>query len=250
MYCHYCGSRIMGPFCKSCVSKKDNSMPDNGGNVGVSKSRAGEEFIQQSPAGGPNEAFRAGIQSPTELNFSSDQANSWENEIRYEKLIAIPHIRETISGYASTAKRKMTTEEFLSYYDKAFKPLTGLSMSEIGTKSQQFYSSLGVKTGKTQKERFKLPAGRVIVRVLCSLARNGQTIREAKQTDDGCLITALLNSDLLSNEGSLEIRVQAMGPDNGTFIEAATLIPGQMVDWGKSKRLLNRLMRDIEELPV
>ncbi len=250
MYCHYCGSRITGPYCKTCVSKKDEGKPETGKSAAGIKNTIREDFAYLSPAGSPNEAFRSGIQHSADLNFSSNQANSWENEIRYEKLMAIPHIRETISGYASTAKRKMTGEEFLGLYDKAFKPLTGLSMSKIGNRSQQLYLSLGVKTGKTQKERFKHAAGRVIVRVLCSLAQNAQEIQKAEQAKGGCLIRASVSSDLLSNEGSLEIKVQDLGQGMGTFVEAATLIPGQLLDWGKSKRLLNKLMKDIQELPV
>jgi hypothetical protein len=36
----------------------------------------------------------------------------------------------------------------------------------------------------------------------------------------------------------------------GTSVEAATVIKGQVFDWGKSKRLLNSLFEDISSLPV
>lgn len=250
MYCHYCGSRITGPYCKICVSKKENSGPGNGKSAEFIKNNERGNLAHQPPAGTKAEIFRSGIQNPSDLKFPSNQADSWENEVRYEKLMAIPRIRETIFGYASTSKSNITGEELLGNYDKANKPFEGSSVSKVGNKVQQIYSSIGVNTGKTLKERVKLPAGLVILRVLCSLAKNGQLIRKVEQAEDGCLINAFIPSDLLNQEGLLDIKVQNLGMDKGTFIEAATHIPGQLYDWGQSKRLLNRLMRDVQELPV
>lgn len=254
MYCHYCGSKMMGPYCTRCVSNTKHRKEKTGEKGESSPAshkkkdaddREEDEFFELNQ----EKMFPANKQ---DAEYSTDfrKRNSWEQEINYEKLMTMPHVRQAISRYAGGAKQKMTAEEFLERYDKAFKPLLGLSMNKIGSRSRQFYTSLGIKTGKTVKERFQISAGKVIVHTLCSLARNGQDIDQVEQAADGCMIRALIPSDLYSSKGVLAITIQTLGPDKGTFVEAATSIPGQMYDWGKSKRLLNQLLTDIRDLSI
>ena len=65
----------------------------------------------------------------------------------------------------------------------------------------------------------------------------------AHQFDDGCEVTAKLPSDAFALEGSLIVAFRRI--TSGTHIEAATKIPGQWFDWGKSTRCLARLLQEI-----
>ncbi|MCZ7625332.1 MAG: hypothetical protein C3F12_07495 [Candidatus Methylomirabilota bacterium] len=111
-----------------------------------------------------------------------------------------------------------------------------------------FYAALGIKTGKTRKELVGGPSGKVLVATICSLARHGQPLNKVQQGQDGCLLKADLPSDIWSFAGDLVITIERQG--RGTSVEAATVIKGQLYDWGKSNRILSELLDDIKGLPV
>lgn len=142
----------------------------------------------------------------------------------------------------------MSGEDFLALCDKVFKPIPGVTLSKIGAIAQPVFADLGVKTGKTRTERFLIPPGKVIVATLCSLARHGQSLHHVEQGQDGCFLRAGLPSDLFSFAGDLLVTIQRQ--DQGTTVEAATAIKGQLYDWGKSKRILNALFEEIGQNPA
>jgi hypothetical protein len=86
----------------------------------------------------------------------------------------------------------------------------------------------------------------MIVAVLCSLAQNGQQLQRVAQIECGCTIKASLPSDMWSLAGELHVAIRAV--QNGTEIVAATTIKGQLYDWGKGRRALDRLFNDIPSL--
>ncbi len=57
------------------------------------------------------------------------------------------------------------------------------------------------------------------------------------------MFEAKLPSDLWALEGQVVVTVERAGP--GTRVEAATKIPGQLYDWGKSTRCLAKLFADL-----
>ncbi len=75
------------------------------------------------------------------------------------------------------------------------------------------------------------------------MARYGQALRDVAQQPDGCTIEAELPSDLLSMAGTLTIAIHRQAP--GTAVAATTRIDGQLLDWGKSRRALDRLLGDL-----
>lgn len=172
----------------------------------------------------------------------------WADEIRYEVLLQRPDVRELIARYASQSKRHMSADDFLELCDKAFVPLTGVSLAKIAEIVQPVYAALGIKTGKMRKEIFAKPAGKVLVATICSLARHGQTLDRVEQGQDGCLLKAILPSDIWSFKGDLVITIERQ--KQGTSVEAVAVIKGQLFDWGKSKRILRELFDDIKGLPV
>lgn len=172
----------------------------------------------------------------------------WADEIRYEVLLRRPEIRDLIARHASQSQKRMSADDFLELCDKAFVPLTSVSLSKIGAIVQPIYATLGIKTGKTRKEFFTAPAGKVLVAAICSLARHGQPLNKAEQGQDGCLLKVGLPSDMWSFSGDFLITIQRQ--EQGSSVEAATVIKGQLYDWGKSKRILTELFDDIKGLPV
>lgn len=178
------------------------------------------------------------------LNTSNN--NDWSEETRYEVLVKIPEIREKISRHAGMANKNFSSEEFLGFIDKIV-PL-GFSIEKLGSVVQPIYSQLGIKTGKEQTEIIATPPGKVIVSTICSLARHGQVLQRVKQFDDGCLIEALLPSDMWSFEGNVLVSVRS--EEIGSRVEVATMIKGQLFDWGKSKRCLETIFADIKAIPA
>ena len=173
-------------------------------------------------------------------------AHDWSREVQYEKLIRIPEVRDLISRHATIAKKHLSGEEFLAFFDKVI-PL-GISLEKLGAVVQPISAQLGIKTGKEHSETLSSPPGTVIVSALCSLARHGQVLQQVRQFEDGCLIEATLPSDMWSWEGTLYVSVRKA--DSGTRVDAAISVKGQLFDWGKSKRCLNALFTDLKTIPA
>jgi hypothetical protein len=173
----------------------------------------------------------------------------WSNEIRYEILLRLPEVRDLIARHASQKQTQLSAEQFLELCDKAIAPLYGgVSMKKIAAIVQPIYASFGIQTSKTRKEVFALPSGKTLVAAVCSLARHGQPVNRVEQGADGCVLEAGLPSDIWSFGGDLIVTVQRL--EQGSSVEAATAIKGQMYDWGKSDRALDKLFDDIKSLPI
>lgn len=222
MYCSECGAKGTGKFCTGC-----------GHRLAVA-SRAEEQ--------------------PRETNVPSENADfdatvvlsiDWSDLVDYEQLIAIPAVRDRIARAAAQAKKRMTGEEILDLYGKAMDKFTGvpLPMSKLAGVAQSAYAKLGVKTGKSRSGGYAVPVGEMLVRLLCSLAREGRTLRDVQQLSDGCIVKAALPSDLFALEGDLVVAVTRLGA--GSRVEAHTDIPGQMFDWGKSTRCLDAMLAEL-----
>jgi hypothetical protein len=169
----------------------------------------------------------------------------WSREVRYEKLIRIPEVRDMISRHAAMAKKGLTGEELLAFLDKVI-PL-GFSLEKLGAIVQPISAQLGIKTGKEHSETLANHPGTIMVAALCSLARHGQVLQQVRQFEDGCLLEATLPSDMWSFQGTFYVSVRAVG--TGTRVDGATKIKGQLFDWGKSKRCLETLFADIKATP-
>jgi hypothetical protein len=85
--------------------------------------------------------------------------------------------------------------------------------------------------------------GRVIVAVLCSLARRGMTITTVHPAQDGCVIEASVPSSAFVFTATLVVTVRRHGP--GSSLQAAATAKGQLYDWGRSRATLNTLFADV-----
>lgn len=101
----------------------------------------------------------------------------WSLEKNYEQLVNYPEVRKLIARYADQSSKKLTAEEFLGLIDIVFKPVSGISLAKMSDTLVLIYRKMGIKTVKKAKRSFEMPISEVIVKALCSLAKNGYPFR-------------------------------------------------------------------------
>ena len=147
---------------------------------------------------------------------------------------------------SAAAPKHASAEDFLASADKWLKPPVPLEMiSEVVV---PLYSRLGIRTGKERREHLGLPPGRVIVNAMAAFARSGFHPKTVQQAKDGCTIEAVVPSDFRSFEGTLVVSVRRDA--EGSEVEAATVIKGQLFDWGKSRAILDEFFADRAKEPA
>jgi hypothetical protein len=221
MFCSECGKPARGKFCSQCGSPLDVTS-------------------ELAPLARPD---------PSTIDTQviiAEVAIDWEREVRYEALLRDSRVRELVDSHARLAKKRMSGEQFLSIADKLIPQ--PISMEGLAAIAQPFWAKLGVKTGKHLAADIDAPPARVIVRTMCSLARAAQPIQNVMQHEDGCTIDAELPSDLFALAGTLSIEI--LRSAQRTRVTAATNIAGQWMDWGKSRRALEKLFTDLRQEPV
>ena len=218
MFCSECGKKAHGKFCSHCGARLD----DDGA----------APACQHDPNGGDS---------------THPLQGDWSQVVDYRELIRYQEVRERIAAAAAEATEGFTGEQFLDLCEKALTPLTvvPLPYKAIAKFAQPFNAKLGMKTGKERSACFAQPPGTVLVGVLCSLARHGRKVKATQSLADGSTITAELPSDLFALEGSVIVTVRRQ-PTGGTWVEAATHIPGHLFDWGKSNRCLAQLLAEAQ----
>jgi hypothetical protein len=207
MFCSQCGKEATGKFCWSC---------------GASLHAGGATLPERATDKGP----------------SVDP--DWQNEINYESLVHNAEVRDLLARQKPAGTR-MTGEEFAESFGKILN--SPISLAPVMTIMQEVYGRLGIHTGKTRSERYRRPAGRVIVSALCALARGGYKVQEVRQASDGCILVCELPSDMFSLAGQLLVTIERTPED--TSVHADTHIKGQLFDWGKSNRCLSQLFEGI-----
>ena len=214
MYCSNCGNKAEGNFCSSCGAPL----------TGRANAPAAHPAVAGTPAQAPGAAFDL-----------AEAARTLE-------------ARELVARYAAMAPRRMSGEDFLKSFDKPFRAMTGIPISPLATVAQPIYTRLGIRTGKERVETIGRPAREAFLALLCSLARNGQAVRALHTATDGCVVEAVLPSDLRSFEGTILVTLRRADP--GTELRASTIVPGQLFDWGKSSAALDALLADVRSIPV
>jgi hypothetical protein len=214
MFCSECGVEATGKYCWDC---------------GKPLKQPGTQLLESH--------------DDIQLELISD----WTLYTDCQALIAVPQVRERIAHYAAQAKKKLSGEDFLECCDQILGPLTGgVPFALIAKLTQPISEKLGLKTGKGRCERLAEPPGTVLVAILCSMAQNGQKLLEATQSPNGCAMRATMPSDIWSLKGDLLVTVHTEG--NTMVVEADITIPGQVYDWGKCNRALDRLFADMAQL--
>jgi len=170
----------------------------------------------------------------------------WSSETSYSILLRIPEVRDLISRAAQKSKKTVSVEELFDLFGDALKPVTGgVSLRKIAAITLPISSKFGIKVEKKRSSEIASPPGKTIVDILCLFAESGQKVVNVEQAEDGCMIEAAIPSDIFSWEGTVLVIVQQH--HKGTLVEATTTIKGQMYDFGKSERYLDKLFKYINQ---
>ena len=215
MFCSHGGSKATGQFCWKCGQKLHEADVEQ--SIQNEESTAIQEF---------------------DVPEFDDNSDDWAYEVNYRRIIRHPAVRDLLVMAGNRAKKRISAEQILGVLDNV---APGASLAAIAV--QPIYFQLGIKTSKSTSQRFRIPVGTTLVSILCAFAEGGNKLRDVKQADDGCLLEASIPSDIWSFEGVLYVQIQRDG--DGTNVEAATRIPGQFFDWGKSQRLLDQLIGNV-----
>lgn len=124
--------------------------------------------------------------------------------------------------------------------------LEGLGLTQIsGTLGHRAGRKAGFKVERSKSENIPLPIGRAIAASACSLFYRGQEIVGVVQRVDGCTIHSNLPSDFSAFEGRFAVTVCRI-TNESTQVDADVKILGQLIDWGKSRRILSKFYEDLE----
>jgi hypothetical protein len=232
MYCSECGKPAAGKFCSNC---------------GTPLTAASTAVSVAAPVSTPSTGV-ASVPPAPHLPFASDTVLvvDWENEWRYDELIKVPEVWQIIERHTKMARTPMSGEQFAKIADKILQ--NPLPSDKLAAFAQPIFGSFGIRTGKERSALIDAPIGRAMLRVLCSLARHGQSLRRVKQDSDGCVFDAMLPSDPMSLEGDLIVSVRRR--NSRTEVMASTNITGQIYDWGKSRRCLDVFFDDLQLDPA
>ncbi len=184
-----------------------------------------------------------------ELPTPSPPSGDWKTEKRFDFLPKHSDVRKMIAQFAEQSSQKISADEYLKLADLAFGSLMGgVSASKLGSVLVPIYQKTGISTGKSQTRNLRPTIQELIVKSLCALAKNGFPIESSEAAADGIVFTAKVPSDLWSWEGRLVLSIQ----DNDDFreVKIAVKIKGQLYDWGKSKKIIAKVFRDIETIAI
>jgi hypothetical protein len=173
-----------------------------------------------------------------------EAATDWSEEHRFEVVVAVPAVRISVADCMSRARAPMSADEFLSGFATDLPRTFERAFRRGADRGRDFGERMGLRTAKSRDGRTAAPIGHAIAWALCSLAARAQRVRSVEQAEDGCTLIAAIPSDRRSFGGELRISLRR-GGDGGTEIHAEAEIPGQLYDWGTSKKTLAALFADL-----
>ena len=181
------------------------------------------------------------MDAPSANDNTNREYDSWFYEHRFEVLLLNELVRNRIARCSNGGQKRAGV---LDEIEKAFGAgrdgfLFGVSLAG-GVLMQR---AARMRLARKQTERLPLPVGRAIVAVLCSLASRNQELTDVAHTSDGCTLAASVTFSSLSLPALLVVGVRRK--ENDSIVEAEVQLPGGVIDWRKSKRILENLYRDI-----
>jgi hypothetical protein len=249
MYCSECGKPATGKFCSNCGTPLMSAATA----VSVAAPVAPAATTPSVPPA-PHLPISAALAVTPVVNVpvaSAPTVNppvvNWDQEWRYEELLKVPEVRRIIERHASMARTAISAEQFSKFADKVLQ--NPIPSDKFAAFAQPIFGSFGIRTGKDRTTVVDAPIGRVMLRVLCSLARHGQSLRGVQQGPDGCSFTAVLPSDPMSLEGEVSVIVRRR-ETRSSELTAAMKITGQLYDWGKCRRALDAFFADMQVDPA
>ena len=220
MYCTNCGQKLGDGhrFCASCGT------PTNS-------------------AGAPGIAPAVDVPLPPTVDASID----WRNSMNVGEIINHPDTRARIVRVTGATPQGMTADQFF----EIAKPIMaaagapGVPLKAIKDIAVPMYARMGLKTNQELTQGFRNTFGETLAATLCSLASRSQPVVDIAEAGDGCIINSKMASSMWSWEGNMIITLERQ--PEGTMLKGTVTVPGQAFDWGRSKRVLQDLIDDVQK---
>jgi len=210
MFCQNCGSPASGNYCINCGAKL---------------------------ATGAND-----VPAPT----PAAEQLPWKQETTLEGLLSNAEVREMIADSAAQSTKQMSGEEFLGVADTLIKPLgKDLSLQKLAEIVVPIFQDMGIKNEHSMLSIVPYPLFEVTVKAICAMARNNCRLTRTKKASNGIVLLGNIPSDFWSWSGDLVITLEDLHPS--TRVQINTKIKGQLYDWGKSNRIIHKLLREMED---
>ena len=175
-------------------------------------------------------------------------AGSWKTESDLNRFLKNKEVKTIIRNVIKTSKQSISADEFLKRADVLVTPITGLSLKKTADIVLPIYKRLGIRTGKSQIGFYQSTIQEIVLKVLCSLAKNDYPLTKVEQANDGVIILAEIPSDMKTFGGEIIIAIQEQ--DNTIQVNIDAKIKGQLYDWGKSKSAVKKIQKDIAEFDI
>lgn len=175
-----------------------------------------------------------------------DPDTDWRASMNVGEILNHPEVRARIVKVTGATPQGMTAEQFL----KLAQPLMsaagagGVPLTTLKDIALPIYARLGVKTDRKLSQGFRNTFGETLAAVLCSLASRSQPLVDISEAGNGCLLNSRMASSVWSWEGNMIVALESR--DEGTLLTGSVTIPGQAFDWGRSKRVLQNLIDDVQ----
>ncbi len=263
MYCAHCGANGAMKFCANCGKSQMLEPAISQANSWAER----QEMLPQMPLS-ETQTQSPKVLRPDSIRLSTDTASmsdgllessppslvefsktqttearpdDWTMQLNYETVLSISMARARIAAAGRNASIGLTSQDLLAIFD-AVSPV-GVSLQKLNTALMPIYDKLGIKTLRWGQERFVASPGRVLLALLCVIARESLTVTEVEQDVDLCQMAVEIPSSLLTNPGQLFVVLQS--DVSGVYLEMRTRIPGQLVDFGVSNRLIQTIITGI-----
>ena len=170
--------------------------------------------------------------------------------IGFQNLLNDQQFQAFVDHYIRSEESNINIKEFLSLFDafakKHLSSPTSLRDSLIAWESSPLKSIDRIKTGKAQVDILQFSVKRTLIALLCVLVGTGSRVYNMQEIENGFILRATVPADIWSFEGDAHISILSQG--NGTKMKAIAEIKGQLYDWGKTKRWLNKLFINLKML--
>ncbi len=163
---------------------------------------------------------------------------------KYAEIITDQRCQRIIEREAGKVKASLTAPEFLQFAQLV---LPGrLPLSALASISGKVGAKLGAGREEFGFRVYHHPFACVVLAHIVSLARHSMTIKKVEEVEGHCLIESHIPSTIWNLEGRLETLIIAEGSKTKIMMQAK--IFGQWFDLGKTERLIEQLLLDMERL--
>lgn len=239
MFCTQCGRPFQATdrFCGQCgqARAQTGGQSDAGPGAGYVPN-AGKLSMFSAPDAPP-----APPAAPIDMSSLPD----WRTAINYAAVIGHPEVQNLVRDAKGANPGGMTAEEFIDVAKPLLKAAgaDAVPLKLVMDIAQPMYAKMGIKTGSETRQGYKSSFGRTLAAVLCSLASRNQRLTGIDEGTDGCVLHVELPTSLFTYKSSMTLTLSSV--PEGTMMTGAVLVPGQMSDFGHSKKVLAALHEDV-----